>query len=839
MNSQPPSFHRFVSLKIKLLGIIAGVLIGMTILNILLASYLTNKQSQEEAYRRLSLQLNVFQKDLEHRRHDFIMTSRATAEDIKNLGNLSLLYAQSVSRTSVPEFNTMRVSLELLSSTVRSSQVSGIAVYVENSLSHYITGQEAGMTVEYAEKQQLITIRKNAEAPFNFKAWRTWQKGNMPSLLQQDIVLPDEITSRTFFQAGDHALVFQVLVPVQGTLVESFGTLSVKDAVPTTPERLRESLDTGNKTRIIGVFVFFSVIDRNVLQQQAEKTDVLPAIYSPDAQFRLQLEEFQGIASQVESFKSDRQTLYVGNLRNQTGLPYYHILRRWTVQEKTDLLLGAAFSQQGALAKIRETRTWLIGAALVILCLVSLIGLMMVDYMIRPINALSHAAQKLARGDFDIQVNTAANDEIGILSWAFTSMTRQLRENFDQLTVEISTRKHVEEELRKHRDHLEELVWERTAALTQANQEIRVLNARLNQENIEVKADLQESEQKYKMLVEQIFDGHFVLQDGCFVFVNPVFCEMHGYRPEELLGKHFSVCVAHESLDDAQELYVESCRHETIMHLFEYMRLTQDQQRLPSEMTMKTTSHENAQWTVGICRDISERLEMERTLREAERMTHIGRITTSLSHEIRNPLSAINMHLQMLEEYMPMFDEGAQLNLTLSIQEVTRLEKILRQLLDFAKPLRLEIEMCHLNQIIAACLDVVKMQFEQKAIEMSCSLDANLRGIQADKEKVMQVIMNLLLNAFEVSPQQGTLRISSRDRSFQNPPVYEITIEDEGTGIAEQNAQHIFEPFFTTKKRGTGLGLTNARHIIEAHGGRITAENRRSGGALFRVWLPA
>ena len=377
------------------------------------------------------------------------------------------------------------------------------------------------------------------------------------------------------------------------------------------------------------------------------------------------------------------------------------------------------------------------------------------------------------------------------------------------------------------------------AALIQANSEICLLNERLRRENIEVKADLQESEQKYKMLVEQISEGHFVLQDECFVFVNQTFCDMHGYPAEELAGKHFSICVAPESLKEVQNLYEESRSPETLSHLFEYMRLTRKQQGLPTEMAMKTLYHEEKRITLGICRDISARLEMERKMRETERMTQIGKITTSLSHEIRNPLSAIKMHLQMLEEYMPMFDDGAQLNLTLSIREVTRLEKSLGQLLDFAKPLRLEIESCYLNQILSSCIDLCRVQFEQKELEISCSCDPVMGCIQADREKFLQVIMNLLLNAFEASPQNGKIWITTRDRSHEQPPAYEMTIEDEGPGISEQDMQQMFEPFFTRKKRGTGLGLTNARHIVEAHGGRIAAANRHSGGAFFSVWLPA
>ena len=377
-----------------------------------------------------------------------------------------------------------------------------------------------------------------------------------------------------------------------------------------------------------------------------------------------------------------------------------------------------------------------------------------------------------------------------------------------------------------------------TIALTEANAEIRSLNTHLNAENIEVKADLQKSEQKYQTLVEQISEGHFVLQNDRIVFANQAFCAIHCYRLEEVLGKRFSIFVDPDSQKDVNAIYTKSYQDMMLSHLFEYMRLTQDHQSLPTEMAIKTTYYEDKCVTIGVCRDISARVESERKIREAERMTHIGRITTSLSHEIRNPLSAIKMHLQMLEEYKQVLDEGAQLNLALSIKEVTRLENILRQLLDFANPLRMNYEACHIHQIISSCIDVMQAQFEQKTLEIFCEFDPEIPKMQADEERLVQVIMNLLLNAFEASQQYGTIRVSSRHHPHEEPPACELTIEDEGSGISEKDAQHLFEPFFTTKKQGTGLGLTNVKNIIDAHGGRIEAENRSPRGAIFCVWLP-
>ena len=110
--------------------------------------------------------------------------------------------------------------------------------------------------------------------------------------------------------------------------------------------------------------------------------------------------------------------------------------------------------------------------------------------------------------------------------------------------------------------------------------------------------------------------------------------------------------------------------------------------------------------------------------------------------------------------------------------------------------------------------------------------------MQADEERLIQVMMNLVLNAFEASPQHGKIVISSQYHPHEEIPACTVLVEDEGCGISEKDVEHLFEPFFTTKKRGTGLGLTNVKHIVEAHGGRIDFENRHARGAVFRVWLP-
>ncbi|GAK49956.1 signal transduction histidine kinase [Candidatus Moduliflexus flocculans] len=401
----------------------------------------------------------------------------------------------------------------------------------------------------------------------------------------------------------------------------------------------------------------------------------------------------------------------------------------------------------------------------------------------------------------------------------------------EEVLARVATHVHI----RELTHHLQQ----QTLELAGANIEIRALNDRLRAENLRVSADLRESEYKYQTLVEEITDGYFVLQDERIVFANQAFCRMHGYQVDEVLGKEFVWFVDPESRNEVADAYRHNRDMMSVSHLFEYLRLTKTGESLFTEMTAKTIPHEKAFVDIGICRDITERVQMEQRMREAERMAYIGRLTTSLSHEIRNPLSAIKLNLQILKKNQH-FSENDRRRLDISVTEVIRLEGILKELLDFAKPLHVHPVECHVNALLSACLDLLSAQFDQKQLTLVSSFDPDIPPLQADGEKLSQAIMNLLLNAFDASDHNGTIWVSSQYHRAEagKRPTVEIAIEDDGCGIARKQLRNIFEPFFTTKSHGTGLGLTNVKRIIETHGGSIDAANRHPKGASFRVYLP-
>ncbi len=366
-------------------------------------------------------------------------------------------------------------------------------------------------------------------------------------------------------------------------------------------------------------------------------------------------------------------------------------------------------------------------------------------------------------------------------------------------------------------------------------------NRRLEEEVKARTAELRESELKYKTLVEEINEGYFVIQDEVIVFANKAFCEMHGYTVDQVIGRKFYDFVDPESREKVVDICNKSIVERSAPGSIEYLRMSREGRSYPTEITAKATRYERKVSNIGMCRDISKRLEMDRRIREAEKMAYIGQITTSLSHEIRNPLSAVKLNLQIINRNAQLRGND-QRRIDISIREVIRLERILTELLDFAKPLQVEFAHCRINSILNSCLELLEMKFMEKKLLRVTSYGSGIPDIMGDSEKLGQAFINLLLNAIEASPEEGSIHVTTLYHPDGGKPRVEVLIEDEGPGVSREFLSEIFKPFFTTKSKGTGLGLSNAKRILDVHGGRVEVENgtlRYPGGACFHVFIPA
>ncbi len=349
--------------------------------------------------------------------------------------------------------------------------------------------------------------------------------------------------------------------------------------------------------------------------------------------------------------------------------------------------------------------------------------------------------------------------------------------------------------------------------------------------------EMRESELRYMTLVEEINEGYFVIRNGVIVFANQAFSHMHGYQPAEVMGKPFWTFVSPESRDEVIKIYEDSKAGKRVPTTFEYMRLNKDGNTFPTEITAKIRRNGKEIENIGICRDITWRVELQKRIWEAEQMAYVAQVATSLSHELRNPLSAIKLNLQVLEKNKSLKGNDKR-RVEIAVSELVRLENILGELLEFSKPLDIKLERCDINAVIGTCIELLEPKLSERNTIAILETDRNLPFIKGDPEKLMQVFVNLIANSIEAVGKDGFIMISSSYKGEPEEKVVEITIEDNGPGIDPSALNDIFKPFFTTKSKGTGLGLSIAKKIVDAHGGKIRAQNRYPKGAMFIVHLP-
>jgi PAS domain S-box-containing protein len=361
---------------------------------------------------------------------------------------------------------------------------------------------------------------------------------------------------------------------------------------------------------------------------------------------------------------------------------------------------------------------------------------------------------------------------------------------------------------------------------------------RLEREVAARTAQLKESEHKYKTLVEEISDGYLVLEGETIAFVNPAFCQMHGIDdPKKILMTPFLRYVHKKDREPVRQVVTRNSSGKSVSAVFEYRRLTRKGKVLPTEMGFRPSFFEGRHYNLCIVRDITRRVEMEKKSRRMERMAYIGQITASLSHEIRNPLSSIKMNLQILGQNNP-FTGNDEKRLQITQTEIQRLETILQQLLDYAKPISLTPGKVDINAVVDFCVSLMDVKFRKTQAECRVSTDPSLPFIMADKAKIEQVVINLLLNALDSVEAGGNITVATGVRTLDGSDFAAIQVADNGKGIPPDLIPHIFEPFYTTKAMGTGLGLANVKQIVAAHKGRVQVVTPGTGNMSFEVLLP-
>ena len=232
-----------------------------------------------------------------------------------------------------------------------------------------------------------------------------------------------------------------------------------------------------------------------------------------------------------------------------------------------------------------------------------------------------------------------------------------------------------------------------------------------------------------------------------------------------------------------------------------------------------------------------ERRDLARRAQRAEKLAAVGTLTAGLSHEIRNPLNAAALQLTVLERRLRKLEPAMQAPLleplNLVRDEIRRLEHILQDFLQFARPAHVTMRPVAIDELLSRVVALLRSDAERRQIELEC-LPRRVAGASGDADQLRQVFMNLTLNALDAAGPGGKVRVEN----FSDADGSHIYVDDSGPGVAPEQRDRLFEPFFTTKAQGSGLGLPISHAIVSQHGGRIELGRSALGGARFEVVLP-
>jgi len=346
--------------------------------------------------------------------------------------------------------------------------------------------------------------------------------------------------------------------------------------------------------------------------------------------------------------------------------------------------------------------------------------------------------------------------------------------------------------------------------------------------------ELEESKSHLEAMLSGIADGIvFTDQDNKITFINDAAELIFDIKRDDWIGKNFENAHSPEShkkaiqlIKDMREGKVKSYTSEIIsgektifahfspiMHGPEYLGV------------------------IFIARDITEMKRLQAELIQSEKLALVGKMSSSIAHELRNPLVPIGGFARIIHKKL---EEGSPIKkyAEIIIKEIDRLERLLHDLLYYTKEVKPVMQPSNLNEIINELIILYEDTFNERKIKVDARISPEIPLITLDPTQIKQSLMNLLYNAIQAMPDGGILTIESRMEEREGIHYASVYIHDTGCGIPDEVMKRIFDPFYTTKIHGLGLGLTLTKNIIELHGGEIEVKSEGGKGTTFKISLP-
>jgi len=412
------------------------------------------------------------------------------------------------------------------------------------------------------------------------------------------------------------------------------------------------------------------------------------------------------------------------------------------------------------------------------------------------IEKISNITKEIRKShNLSLRAPETGNDELSDFSREFNQM--------------LSTVDTLEHKLRNYSEHLEELVEQRTE-------------------------ELKKNQEKLKSILSASPDAITATDlNGIITECNEQTLRMHEYASkEELIGKSAFDLIAPKDHEKAEEKIKETLEKGYVKNV-EYTFLTKNGREFPAELSASVIRDQNRKpiGFVAITKDISERKTLEQQLFKAQKLAAIGELAGMVGHDLRNPLTGIQGAVYYLKtKYYNKLDSRAKEMITIIQDAINRSNKIINDLLEYAKEIHLDVNNTNLDVLIKESLSSMEIP---DSIKVECE-GCEAIELRIDIAKMQRVLINIIKNAIEAMPDGGKLSIHCSCLE----DYVTISVSDTGVGIPKENLEKIWAPLFTTKAKGMGFGLPICKRIVEAHGGIITVESMVGKGTTFTITIP-
>ncbi|NIA29735.1 MAG: response regulator [Actinobacteria bacterium] len=404
--------------------------------------------------------------------------------------------------------------------------------------------------------------------------------------------------------------------------------------------------------------------------------------------------------------------------------------------------------------------------------------------------------------------------------------------------IEMALYKHkVERMLQKAHDELEQRIAERTVDLEEANKQLK---QEVESRKLAQKA-LSESEKRFRTIFEKAVEGILVtyFDTKKIKYANASICNMLGYTEKELQQMEIKAIHPKDALEYVISEF-ESHTKEEKTYSPDIPCLKKDGTVIYTDLTGTTAYIDGRKCFIGFFTDITEKKKMEEQLILSCRLEALGRLVDRFSHEIKNPLTGINLYVDILKDKFK-FSAWDEEILDDIMFNVNKINKTVRKAIAFANPSVGDSQELDINALIREEIDLWSETFKTAKIRLESHFEDDIPQIFGNPVELQQILGHLVKNGVSAMEKGGVLNITTNKRTskfHRNCSMVIIKVKDTGSGIKPEHKEKILHPFFTTKTGCTGLGLSISHTIVEQHGGYLSCDSEPGKGTTFTIELP-